>query len=367
MVARADLCNFSAGPGKMPQEVLEQAAHDLLSWNGSGMSVMEMSHRSSNFSKIIEEATQDLKGLLQVPDNYHILFYQGGATLQFAAIPMNLSRHHDSCVADYIVTGYWSKKAAEEAKKYCKVNLVLPPTTKYKNIPPVSDWKLSPNASFVYYCANETVDGVEFPFVPDTKEIPLVCDMSSNILSTCIDVSRFGVIIAGAQKNIGPAGLTVVIVRDDLIGKALEMTPLMMDYQVMVANKSLYNTPPTFAIYMAGLVFQWAKKLGGLKYLQDQNQKKSSLLYETIDSSNGFYTCPVEKKFRSRMNVPFRVKSNEQLEKKFLDEALQLGFVELKGHRSVGGLRASLYNAMTLKEVQRFVDFMLLFQKKQDA
>eukprot|EP01135_Chromosphaera_perkinsii_P005313 Nk52_evm1s340 gene=Nk52_evmTU1s340 len=366
MIARTDVCNFSAGPAKMPQEVLEKAASEMLNWNGSGMSVMEMSHRSANFATIIDTAREDIKELLNVPDNYHILFLQGGASSQFAAVPMNFIQHGEEMVADYLITGTWSNKATKEAEKYGKINRVLPknPSGKYDTIPDVSTWSLSPNASYVYYCENETVDGVVFDFIPETNGVPLICDMSSNILSKPVDVSKYGAIFAGAQKNIGPAGLTLVIVRDDLLGNQLPITPEMLNYKTLAVAKSLYNTPPSYSIYVAGLVFKWLKKKGGLKAIGAVNCEKSKKIFDVIDNSDGFYVSPVEKRYRSHMNVPFRIRNDEGLEKKFIQEAADLGMVELKGHRSVGGLRASIYNAMSLDDVSRFVSFMKDFMQK---
>eukprot|EP00128_Syssomonas_multiformis_P015840 Colp12_sorted_trinity150504_noHs@12233 len=348
------LVNFAAGPAKIPEEV-------LVNWKGCGMSVMEMSHRGKHFQSIIDQAEADLREVFAIPSNYKVLFLQGGATTQFAAIPLNLLRKQGAS-ADYIVTGNWSLRAAEEAEKYGTVNYVLPKTKKYTDIPPRSEWNLNPDAAYVYYCANETVYGVEFPDIPETNGVPLIGDFSSTFLSRPIDVSRFAVIYGGAQKNLGPAGLTIVIIREDFIGHELPITPIMLSYKVAADNQSMYNTPPTYAIYMAGLVFQWMKRQGGLEAIAGRNKAKADLLYSAIESSEGFYRAPVAAGARSWMNVPFRVRDDAALEAKFIKEAEARGLVELKGHRSVGGVRASIYNAMTVEEVQLLVDFMRDFQ-----
>ncbi|XP_023164635.2 probable phosphoserine aminotransferase [Drosophila hydei] len=353
--------NFAAGPAKLPEEVLKEVQANLLNCNGSGISVMEMSHRSSNYGKIQEAAIADLRELLNVPQNYKILLMQGGGTGQFAASALNLIG--STGTADYVITGSWSAKAAKEAAQYGKVNAVLPKLESYTTVPRQSTWKLDPNASYVYYCDNETVEGVEFDFVPEVK-VPLVCDMSSNFLSRPIDVSKFGMIYAGAQKNIGPAGVTVIIVREDLIGKHLKVTPSILNFELMDKNSSLLNTPPTFGIYVMGLVFKWIKANGGIAGMSERAKAKSQLIYNIIDKSNGFYYCPVQTQVRSRMNVPFRIGSsagNEQLEKEFLAKAEAEGMIQLKGHRSVGGIRASLYNAITLDETQKLAKLMLAF------
>ena len=353
--------NFAAGPAVLPEPVLERAASEMLDCHGSGTSAMEMSHRSKAFIEIAETAEADLRELLVIPSNYKVIFAQGGATLQFAAIPMNLLRGKKS--ADYVVTGEWSKKAVAEAKKYCTVNVAA--TSQDQNFsyaPEQSAWKLDPHAAYVHYTSNETIGGVEFHWVPATNDVPLVADMSSHILSRPIEVSRYGLIYAGAQKNIGPAGLVIVIVREDLIGQASPATPVMLDYKVQVENGSMYNTPPTYSIYMAGLVFQWLKNLGGLKQMEEINRTKAKLLYDFLDETE-FYYSPVAKPDRSLMNVPFRLR-NEGLEDAFIKQARQRGLIELKGHRSVGGMRASIYNAMPLAGVQALVGFMREFQSQ---
>jgi phosphoserine aminotransferase len=353
--------NFAAGPAVLPEPVLEQAAHEMLDWHGSGMSVMEMSHRGKEFIGIAAEAEADLRELLAVPANYKMLFVQGGATLQFAAVPMNLLRGRNA--ADYVNTGEWAKKAIKEAQRYCAVNIAASSEDQNFSYAPAQEtWKLGANAAYVHYTSNETIGGVEFHWVPDTGSVPLVADMSSHILSRPIDVSRYGLIYAGAQKNIGPAGLTIVIVRDDLTGNALPTTPAMLDYKVQADNGWMYNTPPTYAVYVAGLVFQWLKKRGGLKQMGAVNRAKAKLLYDFLDQTE-FYYSPVAKSDRSLMNVPFRLR-NEALDEKFLKQAKQSGLAELKGHRSVGGMRASIYNAMPFEGVTALVTFMREFQSK---
>jgi len=351
--------NFSPGPAVLPEEVLEQARAEMLDWHGTGMSVMEMSHRGKAFISIAESAEADLRELLAVPKNYKVLFLQGGATGQFAAVPMNLSQA-DS-VVDYVNTGAWSKKAISEAKHYAKVNVAADAGEPYTSIPAVSSWKVSDNAAYLHYTPNETIGGVEFHSVPDVKP-PLVADMSSTLLSRPIDVSKFGVIYGGAQKNVGPAGLTLVIVREDLLSHARPGTPGFMDFTVMAKEGSMLNTPPTFAWYMAGLVFQWIKRQGGLQGIGELNRRKAELLYSTIDTSS-FYKNPVAKDARSWMNVPFTL-ARPELDKTFLAEAKDAGLVTLEGHRSVGGMRASIYNAMPLAGVQALVGFMKEFERK---
>ncbi|MCL6584087.1 MAG: 3-phosphoserine/phosphohydroxythreonine transaminase [bacterium] len=353
--------NFSAGPAILPEEVLKKAGEEALDWHGSGMSVMEMSHRGKEFISIAAQAEADLRSLMNVPANYKILFLQGGATGQFAAVPMNLLRGKKK--ADYVNTGQWSKKAIAEAKKYCEVTVVASSEqTKFTSVPPLDTWQLSKNAAYVHYTSNETIGGVEFNWVPEVSDVPLVCDMSSNILSRPIDVSKFGLIYAGAQKNIGPAGLTVVIVREDLMGDALPGTPTIFDYKIQAENDSMYNTPPTYAIYIAGLVFQWLKKEGGLEAIEQRNIRKAKLLYDLIEASS-LYQSPVAKECRSRMNVPFTLKKPE-LDEQFLKEAKEHGLVQLKGHRSVGGMRASIYNAMPYEGVVALCDFMRDFEAR---
>lgn len=357
----ARVFNFSAGPAVLPEAVLKQAADEMLEWGDSGSSVMEMSHRGKAFVSIHAQAEADLRELLAIPKNYKVLFLQGGAAAQFAMIPMNLLRGKSS--ADYVYTGQWSKKAISEAKKYCKVNIAASSEDQNFTYAPVrSAWKLDPNAAYAHYTSNETIGGVEFNWIPDTGDVPLVVDASSHILSRPLDVSRFGLIYAGAQKNIGPAGLTIIIVRDDLIGHAQPATPEVFNYKVQADADSMINTPPTYAIYIAGLVFQWLKKQGGLAAMEKINIGKSTLIYDYLDQSE-FYQSPVTKQDRSRMNVPFRLRS-ESLDDAFLKEAKARGLIELKGHRSVGGMRASIYNAMPMQGVQTLVEFMRDFEKK---
>jgi phosphoserine aminotransferase len=351
--------NFSPGPAALPQEVLEQARDEMLDWHGSGMSVMEMSHRGKQFISIAQQAEADLRELLAIPANYKVLFLQGGAPGQFAGIPLNLTAP-DSTV-DYVNTGSWSKKAIGEAKNYANVNVAADAGAPYVSVPATASWKLTPGAAYVHYTPNETIGGVEFHFVPNVGDVPLVADMSSNILSRPVDVAKFGLIYAGAQKNIGPAGLTLVIVREDLLGKARKGTPAFMDFTAMAKDGSMLNTPPTYAWYIAGLVFQWLKRQGGLKGMEERNRAKAELLYSAIDGSS-FYKNPVAKDARSWMNVPFTL-AKPDLDKTFLEEAKAAGLVTLAGHRSVGGMRASLYNAMGLDGVQALVSFMKEFER----
>ncbi|HEU0188864.1 MAG TPA: 3-phosphoserine/phosphohydroxythreonine transaminase [Gallionella sp.] len=354
--------NFSAGPAVLPKEVLLQAQAELPDWRGSGMSVMEMSHRGKEFMGIHAQAIADLRELMSIPANYKVLFLQGGAHLQFSMIPLNLLRGKLS--ADYVLTGEWSKKAMLEAKKFGYVNVVADNADKNCTyVPAFETWKLDKNAAYVHYTPNETIGGVEFNWVPEVGNVPLVADMSSNVLSCPVDVSKFGLIYAGAQKNIGPAGLTLVIVREDLVGHADSRLPTMLDYKIHADNDSMYNTPPTYGIYIAGLVFQWLKRNGGVVAMEKVNIAKAKLLYEAIDTSNGFYNCPVNKADRSRMNVPFRLK-DAKLDGEFLKQADARGLLQLKGHRSVGGMRASIYNAMPLAGVQALVGFMCEFAEK---
>jgi phosphoserine aminotransferase len=353
--------NFSAGPAALPAEVLEQLRDEMLDWRGQGMSVMEMSHRGKAFVGIAQQAEADLRELLAIPSNYKVLFLQGGATAQFAAIPMNLTR--SDSVADYVNTGAWSKKAIGEAKRYCKVNVAADAAAdNYSSIPHRSGWRLSPGAAYLHYTPNETIGGVEFPSVPEVGEVPLVADMSSTILSRPIDVSRFGVIYAGAQKNIGPAGLVVVIVRDDLLGKARPDTPTVFDWTAMSGDGSMLNTPATYSWYVAGAVFQWIKRQGGLATMERLNRAKAERLYAAIDGS-GFYRNPVQPDCRSWMNVPFVLPSAD-LDKPFSEGAKAAGLVSLEGHRSVGGMRASIYNAMPMAGVEALVAYMQEFQRK---
>ena len=353
--------NFSAGPAMMPQEVIEHARDEMLDWQGSGMSVMEMSHRGKEYMSISGKAEADLREIMGVPDNYKVLFLQGGASSQFAMVPMNLLRGKTK--ADYINTGAWSKKAIAEARNYCDVNIAASTEdSKFSTTPAQADLNLSADAAYVHYTPNETIGGVEFPYVPATGDVPLVADMSSTILSRPINVSDYGVIYAGAQKNIGPAGLTVVIVRDDLIGETIAGTPAMFDYKTHADNDSMYNTPPTYGWYLAGLVFDWLKRNGGINAMAEINKRKADNLYAAIDGSD-FYANPVEVQSRSWMNVPFTL-ADAELDSVFLAEAKENGMVTLKGHRSVGGMRASIYNAMPEEGVQALVDFMADFEKR---
>jgi phosphoserine aminotransferase len=358
----ARVYNFSAGPAVLPEEVLQQAREEMLDWRGSGMSVMEMSHRGKEFMSIAEQAEADLRELMGIPANYKVLFLQGGASSQFAMVPMNLMRGKSG--ADYINTGAWSKKAIGEARRYCAVNVAgTSEASKFTTVPAQAELKLSADAAYVHYTPNETIGGVEFPYVPATGDVPLIADMSSTILSRPIDVTKYGLIYAGAQKNIGPAGLTVVVVREDLITEqVVDGTPTMFRYTTHVADGSMYNTPPTYGWYLAGLVFQWIKAKGGLAAMAEINQRKAGLLYQTIDAST-FYHSPVDPACRSWMNVPFTL-ANPELDAAFLAEAKKAGLVTLKGHRSVGGMRASIYNAMPEAGVQALVDFMADFEKR---
>lgn len=357
----ARVFNFSAGPAVLPEPVLQQAAAEMLDWHGSGMSVMEMSHRGKEFIEIHANAEADLRELMGIPKNYKVLFLQGGASAQFAVVPMNLLRGKTK--ADYVNTGQWSKKAISDAKKYCKVNVAASSESEnFTRAPKQSEWKLDPDAAYVHITTNETIGGVEFHWVPDTGDVPLVADMSSHILSRPMDVSRYGLIYAGAQKNIGPAGVTIVIVRDDLLGQALPITPTVFDYKVQAENDSMSNTPATYGIYVAGLVFQWLKKQGGLSKMEQINRAKAALLYDYLDQTE-FYLSPVAKDDRSLMNIPFTLR-NAELDKAFIQETETAGLTQLKGHRSVGGMRASIYNAMPIEGVQTLVKFMREFERK---
>ncbi|KAJ0097830.1 hypothetical protein Patl1_29242 [Pistacia atlantica] len=356
--------NFAAGPATLPEKVLLKAQSELYNWRGCGMSVTEMSHRGKEFKSIIEKAESDLRTLLNIPGEYSVLFLQGGATTQFAAVPLNLCTPDDS--VDYLVTGSWGDKAVKEAQKYCKTNVIWSgKAEKYTKIPAFEGLEQNPDAKYLHICANETIHGVEFKDYPTAKNKTgiLVADMSSNFCSKPVDVSKFGVIYAGAQKNVGPSGVTIVIVRKDLIGNAQTTTPIMLDYKIHSENNSLYNTPPCYCIYMCGLVFEYLLELGGLKEVEKMNENKAKLLYDAIDGSNGFYRCPVEKSVRSLMNVPFTLEKSE-LEGEFVKEAAKENMVQLKGHRSVGGMRASIYNAMPLAGVEKLVLFMKDFQAK---
>ncbi len=352
--------NFSAGPAALPLEVLQQAREEMLDWRGSGMSIMEMSHRSKEFVSVAETAESNLRELMAIPDDYAVLFLQGGASLQFSMVPMNLSQPGDR--VDFLYTGQWGKKAIAEAKKFCDVHLAASSEDDgFCSVPAVDQWQLSDSASYVHYTENETIGGVQFHSIPEVGGKPLVCDMSSSILSRPIDVSRFGVIYAGAQKNIGPAGLTVVIVKKELIGKAREGTPSMLDYQVHAGADSMSNTPPTYGWYLSGLVFEWLKKNGGVEAIAKINARKASKLYAAIDDSD-FYRNPVAIDSRSLMNVPF-ILADQSLDKLFLEKAEAAGLMNLKGHRAVGGMRASIYNAVTEESVDALIAFMRHFEK----
>jgi len=357
----ARVYNFSPGPAVLPEEVLQQARDELLDWHGSGTSVMEMSHRGKEFISIAEQAEADLRDLMNIPVNYKVLFLQGGASAQFAMVPMNLLRGKKS--ADYINTGEWSKKAIKEARLYATVNIAASSeASKFTTAPAQAELKLDPGAAYVHYTPNETIGGVEFPYVPATGGVPLVADMSSTILSRPVDVTKFGLIYAGAQKNIGPAGLTIVIVREDLIGQTVAGTPSMFDYKIHADSESMYNTPPTYAWYMAGLVFDWLKGNGGVRAMAEVNERKARKLYDYIDSTGGYYKNPVEKSCRSWMNVPFTLQS-ESLDEPFLKGAKAAGLVQLKGHRSVGGMRASIYNAMPEAGIDALIAYMKEFMR----
>jgi phosphoserine aminotransferase len=343
----------------LPETVMRKAAEEMLDWHGSGMSVMEMSHRGKEFIAIHAEAEALLRELLAIPPNYKVLFMQGGAIGENAIVPMNLLRGKTSI--DFIDSGEWSKKSIKEAKKYAAVNVAASAAaTGYDRVPARSDWKLDANAAYVHICSNETIGGVEYHGTPDVGDVPLVADMSSSILSRPVDVARYGLIYAGAQKNIGPAGLTIVIVRDDLLGQALPITPSAFDYKTVADNDSMYNTPPTYAIYIAGLVFQWIKAQGGLAAMAERNRAKAALLYDYLDAS-AFFTSPVQRDCRSLMNVPFKLR-DEALDATFLKGADARGLLQLKGHRSVGGMRASIYNAMPTDGVRALVAYMKEFE-----
>jgi phosphoserine aminotransferase len=351
--------NFSAGPAILPEAVLRTAADEMLDWHGSGMSVMEMSHRGKEFIAIHAEAESLIRELLTIPPNYKVLFLQGGAIGQNAFVPMNLLRGRSG--ADYVNTGEWSKKSIKEAKKYCTVNVAATAeASHFTHVPKQSEWKLDPNAAYVHICSNETIGGVEYHWTPDTGDVPLVADMSSNILSRPVDVSRYGLIYAGAQKNMGPSGLTIVIVRDDLIGHALPITPSVFDLKQQADNDSMLNTPPTYAIYIAGLVFNWLKAQGGLAAMEAHNRAKAAVLYDYLNSTS-FYASPVAHEDRSLMNVPFKLR-DEKLDSVFLKGAEERGMLQLKGHRSVGGMRASIYNAMPIEGVKALVQYMKEFE-----
>ena len=354
--------NFSAGPAVLPAEVLKQARNEILNWHDSGMSIMEMSHRGKEFISVVQKTEADLRKLASIPENYKVLFLSGGATSQFSMVPMNLLRKKKN--ADYINTGMWSKKAIKEAQRYCHVNIAASSEDSGYTYAPTQDrWTPDLNAAYVHYTPNETIGGVEFNWIPDLtyseNNIPLVADMSSNILSRPLDVTKYGLIYAGAQKNIGPAGLTIVIVREDLLGETIQNTPSVFNYKIHADNFSMYNTPPTYAIYITGLVLEWLNKKGGLEEIEKINISKAALLYDLIDTTD-FYHCSVAKSDRSRMNVPFALK-NTDLDAEFLKQAQDHGLTQLRGHRAVGGMRASIYNAMPIEGVLALASFMKEF------
>ena len=353
--------NFSAGPAVLPEEVLQEAAAEMMDYKGSGMSVMEMSHRSKEFDTIIKEAEQDLRDLMNIPDNYKVLFLQGGASQQFSAIPMNLMKNG---VADYIVTGQWAKKAYQEASRYGKaVKIASSEDKTFSYIPDCSDLPIDEDADYVYICENNTIYGTKFKTLPNTKGKPLVADVSSCFLSEPVDVTKYGVIYGGVQKNIGPAGVVIVIIREDLIrDDVMEGTPTMLKYKTQADNDSLYNSPPCYGIYICGKVFKWLKKQGGLAAMKEYNEKKAKILYDFLDQSK-LFKGTVVREDRSLMNVPF-VTGDKDMDAKFIAEATAAGFVNLKGHRTVGGMRASIYNAMPIEGVQKLVDFMEKFEKE---
>lgn len=353
--------NFSAGPAGLPSEVLLQAQEELLDWHGKGLSIMEMSHRSKEFVSVAEAAEQDLRDLMGIGSNYKVLFLQGGATSQFSMIPMNLLRGKNT--ADYINTGIWSKKAIKEASRYCDVRIAASSEGNgFTSVPSQSELDLNTDAAYLHYTPNETIGGLEFDYVPQSGDVPLVADLSSTILSREIDVNQFGLIYAGAQKNIGPAGLTVVIVREDLLGDVVAGTPTMFDYKVHADADSMCNTPPTYGWYLAGLVFKWLKAQGGVAAIQAVNQRKQEKLYAAIDASD-FYANPMASANRSWMNVPFTL-ADDALDKLFLEQAEEAGLLNLKGHRSVGGMRASIYNAVPEEAVDALIAFMQQFEKQ---
>lgn len=355
----ARVYNFSAGPAVLPEEVLQEAADEMLDYRGTGMSVMEMSHRSKAYDTIIKEAEADLRELMNIPDNYKVLFLQGGASQQFAMIPMNLMKNR---VADYIVTGQWAKKAYQEASLYGKANKIASSEDKtFSYIPDCSDLPISEDADYVYICENNTIYGTKFKTLPNTKGKPLVADVSSCFLSEPVDVTKYGVIYGGVQKNIGPAGVVIVIIREDLITEdVLPGTPTMLRYKIHADADSLYNTPPAYGIYICGKVFKWLKKMGGLEAMKERNEKKAKILYDYLDESK-LFKGTVRKEERSLMNVPF-ITGNEELDAKFVKEAKEAGFENLKGHRTVGGMRASIYNAMPIEGVEKLVEFMKKFE-----
>ncbi|WP_027469352.1 3-phosphoserine/phosphohydroxythreonine transaminase [Deefgea rivuli] len=353
--------NFSSGPAVLPLEVLQQVQAELLDWHGSGMSVMEMSHRGPEFGQILAEAEADLRTLMAIPENYKVLFLQGGAHLQFAMLPLNFAQA-DSTI-DFVNTGHWSKVAIKEVSRYANVNIAASSEDKnFSYVPDEATWQRTPDAAFLHYCSNETIGGVEFNHIPESNGVPLICDMSSNILSRPVNVNQFGMIYAGAQKNMGPSGVAMSIVREDLLGKARSDTPTMLNYKTYADNGSMYNTPPSFGIYVAGLIFKYVLKQGGLAAMEQKNIAKANVIYSAIDASNGFYHCPTAAANRSRMNIPFTL-ADSNLDKEFLAGAEARHLLQLKGHRSVGGMRASIYNAMSLQGCQVLADYMNEFAR----
>jgi phosphoserine aminotransferase len=351
--------NFGAGPAMLPREVMQLARAELLDWHGTGMSVMEMSHRTDEFMSIAAETEADFRELLVIPENYKVLFLQGGASSQFAMVPLNLLAGKNK--ADYFHTGIWSGKALKEAERFCKVNVIADENNAMLSVPETETWSLDPDAAYVYYTDNETISGVQFPAIPDVGDVPLVTDMTSNLLSKPLDISSYGVIFAGAQKNIGPSGLVIVIVREDLLGGAPKHIPSMYDYAIQATNDSMYNTPPTYSWYMSGLVLKWIKGQGGLQAMEKMSHIRSDNLYQAIDESD-FYNNPVAARYRSRMNVPFTL-IDDSLNEKFASEAKDHGLVALEGHRSFGGMRASMYNAMPEEGVDALITFMQEFER----
>jgi phosphoserine aminotransferase len=355
--------NFGAGPAMLPEDVLQQAQQEMLDWQGTGVSIMEVSHRGPEFKQIVEQSAADLRELMDIPKNYRVLFLHGGATAHFSMVPLNL--FSDKKIADYIDTGIWSKKAIEEAKRYGKVNVAASTVTTDSRIyiPQQKDWKLTPNADYLHYTPNETIEGIEFNWVPEIGDVPLVADMSSMILSRPVDVSRYGIIYAGAQKNLGQAGISVAIIRDDLLKEPLSETPVLYNYKLEAENGSLYNTPATYAWYIMSLVLAWMKRQGGVKHFDAVNQSKAKKLYDVIDQHKHFYINKIDADSRSRMNVIFDIGSQDLIDK-FLKESTQEGLAYLRGHRSVGGIRASIYNAMPAAGVDELVKFMQSFAQK---
>jgi len=360
--------NFGAGPAKLPEAVMEKAQQEFLNYNGTGISVLEMSHRSGDFTNLLNSTKKLLKDEMSIPNEFEVLFFQGGGTGQFAAIPLNLralSKNTDSPTADYAVTGTWSNKAVEEGSKYLTTKKIFEVKKPFTGPPDESTWERNPEAAYLYYCDNETVHGIEYPTAPSTLPgVPLVADVSSNFLSRKFDFTNHGIVFGGTQKNLGAAGLTIAIVRSDLIGHEHPFTPGVFSYKEMHKNNSVYNTPSTYSIYLTKLVLEWIRDSGGVDALFERNQQKADLLYGIIDRSGGFYSNPIQKDFRSKMNVPFRIGGgNESLEAEFIRKSVERGMISLKGHRSVGGIRASIYNSVTLEEVEVLADFMKEFQQ----